>query len=84
MMTSSLRCGRVYILYINLVYRNDAIIMQYIIYSTLEWSNIQNIGPVVGVLGCDIASGIAGFSLMIGRSYLQKVYPLVLQVAKGC
>ena len=44
----------IYILYINLVCRNDAIIMQYIIYSILERSDIQNIGPVVGVLGCDI------------------------------
>ena len=31
--------------------------MQYIIYSILERSDIQNIGPVVGVLGCDIALG---------------------------
>ena len=47
----------IYILYINLVCRNDAIIMQYIIYSTLERPDIQNIGPVVGVQGCDIALG---------------------------
>ena len=38
--------------------RNDAIIMQYIIYSTLERPDIQNIGPVVGVQGCDIAQGL--------------------------
>ena len=48
----------VHILYINLVCRNDAIIMQYIIYSTLERPDIQNIGPVVGVQGCDIALGL--------------------------
>ena len=39
--------------------RNDAIIMQYII-CTLKWSDIQNIGPVVGVLRCDITLGKGG------------------------
>ena len=53
----------IYILYINLVCRNDAIIMQYIIYSILERSDIQNIGPVVGVLGCDIALGPSALGL---------------------
>ena len=52
-----------YIYYINLVCRNDAIIMQYIIYSILELSDIQNIGPVVGVLGCDIALGPSALGL---------------------
>ena len=78
MMTSSLWCGRVYILYINLVCRNDAIIMQYIIYSILEWSYIQNIGPVVGVLGCDIALGPSGYITSLDthhRSYIMYIRP---------
>ena len=42
-------------MYIDLPCRNAVIIMQYIIYSILQWS--QNTGPLVCVLGCDIARG---------------------------
>ena len=68
----------IYILYINLVCRNDAIIMQYIIYSILERSDIQNIGPVVGVLGSDIALGPSGYITSLDthhRSYILYIRP---------
>ena len=61
MMTSFLRCGGFYILYIDLPCRNAVIIMQYIIYSILERSHIQNIGPLVCVLGCDMGLRPSGY-----------------------
>ena len=65
-----------YILYINLVCRNDAIIMQYIIYGTL-WSNIQSIGPVVGVLRCDIARGLYHILGHPPQSYISYIRPSI-------
>ena len=74
MMTSFLRCGGFYILYIDLPCRNAVIIMQYIIYSILERSHIQNIGPLVCVLGCDIALGPTA----LGLYHILKHKPQVL------
>ena len=61
-------------IYINLVCQNDAIIIQYIIsYSTIEQSDIQNIGLVVGVLGCDTA---ITFLDTHHRSYILHIGPI--------